>query len=185
MPAGHCPSKHQKGFTLLEILVAITVLALLLGIAVPNLRTTIQNNRITATANEFTSAFQFARSEALKRGVPVSVCAADTADGEDDPECGDDWSEGWMVFVDTAGVGVDPPVVGELLRVWQPRLQGMNIEEDSDTEFVRYLPAGRLDDVSTPPIEFSLLADDCSRDQGRDITIERSGSVRVQRVNCD
>lgn len=174
-----------RGFTLLEILVAIAILALLIGLAVPNLRSTIQNNRVTATTNEFTSSFQFARSEALKRGVPVSVCAADTADGELDPECGDDWSAGWIAFVDTALVGATEPVVGELLRAWRPRLRGMTITEGGDVEFARYLPAGRLDDVANPPLQFALLAEGCTGEQRRNVTIERSGSVRVQRVQCD
>lgn len=174
----------SRGFSLLELLVAMAVVVIIVSLALPSLTSTIQNNRVSGATNEFISAFQFARSEALKRGSPVTVCAADTSDGEDEPECADDWAAGWMVFTDTAAVGSGTPVVGELLRVWQPRMGDMDIDEGSSGSFVRYLPAGRVDGTPVPPLVFALRIDNCTRDQARDVTIERAGSVRVERVNC-
>ncbi|TNF61933.1 MAG: prepilin-type N-terminal cleavage/methylation domain-containing protein, partial [Burkholderiales bacterium] len=66
----------QSGFTLIELMVTITVLAVLLGVGVPSFQATIQGNRITTAANDLVAALQYARSEAVRRGVNVTVCSS-------------------------------------------------------------------------------------------------------------
>jgi len=105
----------HKGFTLIELMVTISVAAILLVIAVPNFRTFVLNNRITGQANDMMTALNYARSEAIKRGLPVSMRSnSGTAD----------WGTGWFVFSDPSGNGaVD---AGDItLRVW-PALGGGN-----------------------------------------------------------
>ena len=65
--------KLGRGFTLLELMVAIAVLAILATVGVPSFRALIQNNRVTTQANELVSALSFARTEAVKRGRNVEV----------------------------------------------------------------------------------------------------------------
>ncbi|WP_082458222.1 GspH/FimT family pseudopilin [Methyloglobulus morosus] len=77
------------GFTLLELMITITIAAILVGIAVPNFMSVIQSNRLTTSANAFVTAMNLARSEAIKRGQIVVV-----------REIGSDWKNGWQVFVD-------------------------------------------------------------------------------------
>ena len=64
------------GFTLVELMVTLTVLAILVGVALPSFRDMILNNRRTAIVNDLVSSLLLARSEAIKRGQPVSVCAS-------------------------------------------------------------------------------------------------------------
>ena len=118
MPHPHMP---HKGFTLIELMVTISVAAILLVIAVPNFRTFVLNNRITGQANDMMTALNYARSEAIKRGLPVSMCSSTTG-----AACAGvlTWGTGWIVFADPNNNGTLD--AGEtLLRVW-PALGGAN-----------------------------------------------------------
>lgn len=94
----------QRGFTLLELLITITVLGLVLGIGVPGFRDLVLNNRQASAVNELVTALQVARSEAITRNIAapmtVSVCASN-----DGTSCSGTWADGWIVFTDGNGDG--------------------------------------------------------------------------------
>ena len=100
---GECALRKQAGFTLIELMVTLSVLAILLAIAVPNYITFIQNARLTGQANDLVTALNYARSEAIKRGVRTTVCSRGT-----DSSCAGavTWDTGWLVFVDCNFDGV-------------------------------------------------------------------------------
>lgn len=69
------PGLHvSRGFTLLELLVTLAVLAIVLGLAVPSFQGIIQRNRLTAATNELVAAIQLARAEAIRRNRQVVLC---------------------------------------------------------------------------------------------------------------
>ncbi|MDD3518146.1 MAG: GspH/FimT family pseudopilin [Chromatiales bacterium] len=94
--------KRVMGFTLVELMIVLLVAAVALGLGVPSFNRLIQNNRITTHANELVGTLHFARSEANKRGIPVSLCGSD-----DGASCNgtSQWKDGWVVFVDADGDG--------------------------------------------------------------------------------
>ena len=104
----------QAGFTLIELMVTIAVLGVLLSIGIPSYQNMVLNNRITAQANQVITALNYARSEAVKRGAPATVCSTN---GGAACAGSTNWSTGWLVFADADGDGtVDG---GEaILRVW-------------------------------------------------------------------
>ena len=85
MRAGLCASRN-RGFTLIELMVTLVVLALLLGVAVPGLQTLVAAQRMRAVSYDLVTHLMLARSEALKRGTEVQVVPA--AGG---------WERGWSV----------------------------------------------------------------------------------------
>ena len=182
----------QSGFTVLELMIVIALLAILTVIAVPSFRSAIQNNRITAQTNDLITAFQLARSEAVKRGRPVSVCASDVIQAEidgTDPVCdtSGDWSQGWLAFVDgLASEGSNSVTLTERIRAWSPVATDADVAAPTGAEFLRFLPRGNVDDGSgaTLPVSIDLEISDCTGDQYRRIQISMSGTVSSERLSC-
>jgi len=89
-----------RGVTLIELLVAVTVLGILLMVAVPSFQDAFLNNKLSNQANGFLSSLMLARSEAIKRNGRVVVCKS--ANGADCVTSGN-WAQGWIVFHDANG----------------------------------------------------------------------------------
>lgn len=89
-------SPAESGFTLIEMMVTVSVMAILLAIAVPSFQGVALSSKLTSLANDFVASAQLARSEAIKRNRPARLCAS--SDGE---TCtGGDWAAGWVVLRD-------------------------------------------------------------------------------------
>jgi len=84
------------GFTLIELVVTMAVAAILITVAVPSMRTFIQNGRINTQINDLIGDLSLARSEAIKRRTNVGICKS--ANGT---TCaGGNWRDGRAIFVD-------------------------------------------------------------------------------------
>jgi type IV fimbrial biogenesis protein FimT len=95
----------------MELMVTITIAGILLSIAIPNFTSVISSNRLTTYANELVTALNLARSEAIKRGQPVTIRHNGSTSG--------DWSSGWTVFTDWDGDGtLDVANADTLLRTY-------------------------------------------------------------------
>ncbi len=87
----------ERGVTLIELLVALSILAILLAVGVPALSQFSVNSRLSHYANSIFSDLALARSEAIKRNRRVVLCKS--SDGLTCTNTGD-WSQGWIVFAD-------------------------------------------------------------------------------------
>ncbi len=92
---------NLRGFTLIELMVTVTVLAIILSLAVPSFASLMASNRLSTQTSEFVGALNLARSEAVRRAQPVSLRASDA----------DNFSKGWQVFTDGDGNGAIPGTV--------------------------------------------------------------------------
>ena len=94
----------KRGFTLIELMVAIAITAILLTVALPSFEVTLNSNRLTSSANEFVTALQTARMEAIRRNQHTAVCFSASAESAA-PTCGAAGADGWITFVDADSDG--------------------------------------------------------------------------------
>jgi len=99
--SSHLHSRVARGFTTIELLVVVALVAILAGLAAPSFTELFRRFRVDAVREEFTSSVLLARSEAIRTGTPIVVrrltaCGVALADNQD-------WSCGWRVFADVDG----------------------------------------------------------------------------------
>lgn len=128
-------SKRLLGFTLIEVLVVVALLGIVTALAAPGFANLVQSNRVQAAAGELQRALYFARTEAMSRGVNVTLTAS-SADG---------WAG--AVVISTVATPVMPN--GEVLRQYPGGLGAANVLASAsagDVTLTRltFLPTGSL-----------------------------------------
>jgi len=93
-------ARKARGFTLIEMMTAIFIMAILVGLAVPSFREASLSSKLSGFANDIVASTQLARSEAVKRNVAVTMCASSGGVTCDNP---DGWEAGWIVLADAGG----------------------------------------------------------------------------------
>jgi type IV fimbrial biogenesis protein FimT len=92
---------YQQGFSLLELMVALAVAAILVAIAVPSFRDLIHRSQVSSASNALLASVSYARTEAITRGQLVSMCPS--ADNGGSCTGGTAFESGWMVYTYPAG----------------------------------------------------------------------------------
>ena len=89
-------ASYMHGFTIVELMVTISIAAILMAVAAPNYTTFIRNSQLSDAVGEFMTAANAARGNAIKQGINTYLV----------PATGTDWSTGWYVFADGNWDGV-------------------------------------------------------------------------------
>ncbi|MDE2220503.1 MAG: GspH/FimT family pseudopilin [Gammaproteobacteria bacterium] len=112
---------HSRGLSLIELLVVIAIAAILAFVADAAFQSTISGTRVRTEANNLLGDLEYARAEAVKRGLPVTACPS-----TDSLSCsgGFEWNSGWIVFTDPNANGVVDP--GEVVLHLQAPVPGGN-----------------------------------------------------------
>jgi type IV fimbrial biogenesis protein FimT len=90
------PSWAVRGFTLIELMVVLGIVAVIVSFAAPSYETMTRSMRMRNAANDLLSAMAYARSEAIRRNAPVTVCSS-TNGTSCRTSLGENFSNGWIV----------------------------------------------------------------------------------------
>ena len=176
-------TRLQQGFSLLELMTAVAVLGILFGLGVPAFTQMIRNNRVVANTNELVVALSAARSEAVKRGLPIAVCAR-TGPTTDVCRGGtaSNWSSGWLVFVDAAGTAGVVDAGDEIVQRFDAVPAGVTVLTNNR-------PVVRFGATGLPPsgavdTTFTIRHTDCAGDNRRTVKITATGRLHTNKGAC-
>lgn len=166
--------RHRRvmGFTLIELMIGITILAVVLAIGVPSFGSVIRKNRLATQVNELSGSLNLARSEAYKRGLPVIVCPANAAL----TNCsGTNWGTGWIVFVDENSNNAFTTGETYLQKTSPPSGAFTYTSVQSQ---VAFRPLG----ASTLSVE--IHKDGCTGPEKRRISVGTTGRIKMEKISC-
>ena len=173
--------RRQRGFTLIELIASMVLVAMITAFGVPMFERLITNNRLTAQANSFLSALLYARTEAVKRGVRVTLCKSN--DGTTCTTSGH-WSQGWIAFTDTTSDAQVQTDQGEtILRSGIALTDVFSFSgSGSVADYISYLPLGRTQMVDGVTMQSGTLTLGHNRLTAldREIVISRTGRAKVE-----
>lgn len=160
----------MNGFTLLELMITLAITSILLTIGVPSLLSVARNSRTVTVTNELVTALHLARSEAIKRGVQVTL-----------QKTGAEWEDGWKLIVDNDGDGVMDADDGDVeIGVFKAIYNGYTLRTGAHFNlWVAYRSNGRSRGNGGSNDTFRLCADDQDTENGRSIVINLIGRIRT------
>jgi type IV fimbrial biogenesis protein FimT len=177
---------HSRGFTLIELMVTLSIAAVLMVVAVPSLTAYKRNAELTSATNTLLAALNAARGEAMKRGMNTMVVPTDN---------GTDWKTGWVVFVDqdrtqTYDASADVTVLSQSPLPGYFTASGTGTAK-ANPPYVMFDASGysKLKNAGFSSLTFTLARSDLSgteqTEQTRLIVIAKTGRARTCKPSTD
>ncbi|MCB1615311.1 MAG: GspH/FimT family pseudopilin [Pseudomonadales bacterium] len=158
----------QGGFTLIELMITVAVLAIFLSIAAPSFTRLMERSRVTSATNNFIGVFQYARAEAVRNNKRVVV---QNVGG---------WRNGIRVFLDADGNGAWAGTAAEKELRLEGAFKNMLITASNGAASVVFMPDGTTSLLSAGTnITFGLCSTVPDID-GRKVQVMASGVVRLE-----
>jgi type IV fimbrial biogenesis protein FimT len=156
--------KKNTGFTLLELVMSMAIVAIMVTMAIPSMLSTVSDSRLTSQANGLVLSLNAARSESIKRGKIVAVGRTST-----------DWRDGWQVFVDeNASLAFDAGE--EVVHTSGPIKEGFTVTPTAIfADMVAYRPDGRSSSSGT----FTFCSQ-AGAAQFRQVVIAETGRIQTE-----
>jgi type IV fimbrial biogenesis protein FimT len=161
----------QAGFSMVEMMVAVIIFGILTAVAVPGFRSLTKTNQITSQANDFISALNLARSEAIKRGRLITIAATSATSANE-------FGAGWSLTAPNNASGT------ETIRVYSA-LKGSNTLDSTDNvSSFQFAPTGFLVPSGAVTSLTFNLCQNTSGQPGRQIVIKSTGRASNVAYTC-
>ena len=175
------PRLHQSGFTLIELMVALAIAAIVVAIGMPSFSAFMENAKISTTTNDYVYSLHKARSEAVKRATGAGLCpsvnsmvaVATCTDGAQ-------YSDGWIVYADdnnnkSLDAGED------ILHRMEARTNGFAFVPDTVLQNQIYFnDSGNSVNVTDIPISGKININYAGGSVGRNVILSSNGRVTVE-----
>lgn len=176
----------SRGFTAIELMATVAILAVLAGLAAPSFNPIIERWRVRQVSEELQSTFYFARSEAIKRGGNVTILRSD--DGGGCTAVGTDtslWSCGWIVFADLDNDGEQDSGEDTLQTAPAPNKVNVQFTNTSDAKLTDPIKVDRWGRFSSTnaAIDFAFRLTPKSGSAASASSICVSSSGRIKRLD--
>lgn len=171
-------TSHARGVTLLELLVALTILGILAAAAAPNFKSFLHNSRLASEATKLFLDVELARSEAARRNATVTICPMDSGNA-----CSADWNKPRVIFVDADADG-SRGVTEELIRNSDALASTVTVTAanlGTTTNLVRIRSSG----ISSAPTASWKFCESNSTQAGQTVSLTGSGRPHTdQQSTC-
>jgi type IV fimbrial biogenesis protein FimT len=171
---------HTAGFSLVELIVTVSIAAVLTTVAAPSLGDFLKSRRVSTRALDLSVDLGYARTEAVKRRTEVNICR--TSDLAATPlVCGGtqyDWSNGWLIFLDDNDDSTYSAADDQLLRAGRPPLTGLAVTANTTGDAsIIFRPDGTTD-TGGSMVTFSLC-NDLGGDGAARVDVYPHGRTRI------
>jgi type IV fimbrial biogenesis protein FimT len=173
--------RPQRGFTLIELMVTISVLAILVSLAAPSFREMLLRNRTASISNEFTASIARARSEAINRNTCVTFCRStlvpSTTTSAAQCDAGTNWTPGWIAFVNaTCDATINEPTADTLVLASGPLNSEFTLSSNgTNNDKLMFAGTGQLRAGDAGRFNLQYLNTGSSRTSNRSVCVSRLG----------
>ena len=173
---------RQSGFNIIELMVVMAIVTIMATVAVPSFMTMSRDSRLAVKHNDFIGTLNLARSEALARGRSVTICKWGVGDDCD----GQEWEDGWIVFVDTDRDGMVDNNERPVIRIYPPLTNnnGQNNNTLRGTNTAANQIVFNSQGMLLAP-GLLTFCDSRGASHARGLILSRSGQARVARDSDD
>ncbi len=184
------PFVGNKGFTLVELIVVLTIAGILVAIAGPAMQRFVTSNRLTSQVNDVMADINITRSEAIKRATDTMICVSTNG-----TTCvvGGNWTNGWIIYFVCPTPSTDPDcpaVTNRVIKAHEALTSGNRLTVEqivaatsvaAATDMVTYSRSGSF---STATFRYRFTVCDPGRRNSRIIDVSVLGQTAISSGTC-